>query len=48
MIIWNSTKIKQRTLTVRTGSSVQVKFMITTWWFLFIPIFRNEKLISTQ
>lgn len=48
MIIWNNVTLKQRTLNIRSGSSVEGKFTITTWWFLFIPIYKKETLITSQ
>ena len=46
MIIWNNVTIRQRTLTIKHGSSVEGKFIITTWYFLFVPVFKKEVLIT--
>ena len=48
MIIWNNITLRQRSLNIRHGASVEGKFIITTWWFLFIPIYKKETLITSQ
>ena len=48
MIIWNNTTLRQRTLRIRSGASAEGKFIITTWFFLFIPIYRKETLITSN
>lgn len=48
MIFWNNVTLRQRTLKVRDGFSVQGKFEVTTWFFLFIPVFKKERLIISQ
>jgi len=48
MIIWNNVTLRQRTLKLFDGHSVQGKFVITTWFFLFIPVYRKEELLTSQ
>lgn len=40
--------IKQETMVIRQGSSVQAMLKITTWWVLFIPVFRSTGVLSYQ
>jgi len=48
MIIWNSTKMTQRTLNYTNGRSCAARVLVTTWWVLFIPVFKKEKLMTTN
>ena len=47
MIFWNNVTIRQRTLKIRYGYSVEGKFEITTWFFLFVPVYKKERLITS-
>lgn len=43
MIIWNRVTVKWRKI---KGFNTEGKFKITTWFILFIPVYRREVLIN--
>jgi len=48
MFVCNSVKVKERTLNIRYGYSIQARFMVTTWWVCGIPVFSTETLFTDE
>lgn len=45
-MIRKTVKLKHRRLAVYAGDSRMHRYLVTTWWLLFIPIFVSENLVE--
>lgn len=48
MFVCSSVKIKERTLNIRDGYSIQARFLVTTWWICGIPVLSTEMLLTVE